>query len=103
RRATDAGPNDQHRALGWHGEGEDRADACERRLEPVFDAKFRQRVAGMQDRRDHAGAHAVKYSVHRLQIAEIDVEGAERRDDYEIREDKGPTSGPRTPESGTQV
>ncbi len=33
----------------------------------------------------------------------LDVKGAERRDDHEIREDKGPTSGPRTPESGTQV
>ena len=30
----------------------------------------------MQDQRDHGGAHAVEYSVHRLQIAEVDVEGA---------------------------
>jgi len=30
----------------------------------------------MQDQRDHGGAHAVEYSVHLLQIAEVDVEGA---------------------------
>src|SRR5262252_1465264 len=33
----------------------------------------------------------------------MDVEGTERGDDHEVREDKGPASSPRTPESGTQV
>src|SRR5262249_60141306 len=46
---------------------------------------------------DPGGAHAVKYGVYRLQIAEMDVEGAERRDDHEIREDKGPNLRPMRP------
>src|SRR5262249_16688762 len=74
---------------------------CSQPSRPTFAS--REQVAGMKDQGDHGGAHAVEYSVHRLQIAEMDVEGAERRDDHEIREDKGPTSGPCAPESGTQV
>src|SRR5215472_15030952 len=33
----------------------------------------------------------------------MDVEGTERGDDHEVREDKGPASSPRTPESRTQI
>src|SRR5262249_58528506 len=98
----DGGADDREGRRGLEGGGEATAEDGDGPWQRVFHAQFRQPVAGMQDQGDHGGAHAVEYSVHRLQIAEMDVEGAERRDDREIREDKSPTSGPCAPESGTQ-
>src|SRR6202035_2175180 len=37
------------------------------------------------------------------QVAEMDVEGAERRDDHEVRQDEGPAARPGAPEAGAQI
>jgi hypothetical protein len=52
---------------------------------PVFHAEFRQPIAGMHDQRDYGGTHAVKHGSYGPKIAEVDVEGAQRGDDHEIR------------------
>ena len=50
-----------------------------------------------------AGLDAVEDGRHRLQVAEIDIECAQRGHDDEVRQDEGPASGPGAPESAAQV
>ena len=57
----------------------------------------------MQDQCDDGRAHPVKDRRHRLQVTEINVEGTQCRNDHEIGEDKGPSAGPCSPETASQV
>ena len=50
-----------------------------------------------------AGTDAVEDRGHRLKVAEIDVERAQRGDDDEVRQDEGPSAGPGAPEAAAQV
>ena len=50
-----------------------------------------------------AGTDAVEDGGHRLQVAEIDVECAQRGHDDEVRQDEGPAAGPGAPEAAAQV
>src|SRR5215469_3358361 len=60
-------------------------------------------VAGMKDQGDDGRAHAVEDRGHPGQPTEMDVKRAKPRDDQEIRQDKGPAAGPRTPEPAPQI
>src|SRR5258707_9850664 len=57
----------------------------------------------MQDQRDDGRAHAIEDSGYRLEVAEIDVESSQRRDDDEVGQDEGPAAGPGAPETAPQV
>ena len=84
-------------------DGDDKADRRDHPLQPVLHAELGEPVAGMQDQRDHRRADAVEDRRHRLQVAEIDVERAERGDDHEVRQDEGPAAGPGAPEAAAQI
>jgi hypothetical protein len=60
-------------------------------------------MAGMQDQGYDRRTHAVEHGGHRLQVAEVDVERAQCRDDDEIRENEGPAAGPSTPKTAAQI
>ena len=72
-------------------------------MHAVLHAEFGEPPAGMEDQRDHGGADAVKDCRHRFEVAERDVERAERGDDDEVRQDEGPAARPRAPETRAQV
>jgi hypothetical protein len=48
----------------------------------------------MKDQRDNGVADAVEDGGHRLEVAKVNVERAERSDDDKVRKDEGPTADP---------
>jgi hypothetical protein len=57
----------------------------------------------MQDERDDRRADAVEHCRHRLKVAQVDIERAQRGDDHEVGEDERPAAGPRAPEAAAQI
>jgi hypothetical protein len=57
----------------------------------------------MQDQRDHRRTDAIEDRSDGLEVTEIDIEGAERGNDDEVRQNECPASRPRAPEAGAQV
>ena len=55
----------------------------------------------MQDERDDRRADPIEDRSHGFQLAEIDVERAERGDDDEIRKDESPAADPGALEAAT--
>src|SRR5215470_20396984 len=48
-------------------------------------------------------AYPIKDRGHRFEIAEVDVEGPECRDDHEVWKNECPAAGPRSPESTAKI
>ena len=57
----------------------------------------------MKDERDHRGTDAVENRCDLAQAPQMHIEGAKTRDDQEVRKNKGPAAGPRTPEPAAQI
>src|SRR5215475_1440791 len=101
--ANDAASDEDEGDLGLdgHRDGERRRRQCP--LEPVLHAELGQPVARMQDQRDDGWADAVEDRRHGRETFEPNKQRAERRDDDEVRQDKGPAAGPGAPEPTTDV
>ncbi len=57
----------------------------------------------MQDQRDDRRTDAIEDRGDRLEVAEIDIERAQRGNDDEVRQDEGPAAGPGAPKSAAQI
>ena len=101
--ADEAGADKQQRDFGLQDHGDDQAGRRDRPLQPVLHAELRKPVTGMEDERDDRRADAVEDGGDRLEVAEIDVERAQRGDDNEVRQDEGPAADPGAPETAAQI
>src|SRR5713226_9422278 len=57
----------------------------------------------MNDERDDRRADTIEDGPEWREPAEVDVQGSQRSDDKEVREDEGPSTGPRPPEATAEV
>ena len=103
RMPTKSAPRKQRRDLCLQRHGDGQADAGNQPLQTVLHAEPRKPVAGMKDQRDHRGTDPIEDGGDRLEIAEIDVERAQCRDDEEVRQDESPAADPGTPEPAAQI
>src|SRR6516165_7971023 len=72
-------------------------------LQPIVHSQLGKSKTGMQDQRYDGWTNPEKYSGYGLEIAEIDVKGAQRCDDHKIWKDKRPAAGPCPPKAGPQI
>src|SRR5215468_10452304 len=101
--ADNPGNDEEDRDLGLEPNRHDKTSGRNDPLQPVLHTELGETVAGMKDQGDNGRAHAIEDRRHPGQPAKMHVQRAERRDDQEIRQDKGPAAGPRTPEAAAQI
>ena len=95
--------NKQQRDLRLQDHCYDQTGCRDRPLQLVLHAKLREAPTGMEDQRDDCRADTVEDTGDRLEIAEIDVESTQSRDDYKVWKDKGPATDPGTPKTAAQI